>query len=75
MRNLNDVTGESVKDHNPKWQQILNHLYRKIILGGSGSGKTNALRSLIHHQEKYNNDIIDKFFSMLRTHTNQNINC
>ena len=75
MRNLNDVTGESVKDHNPKWSKILNHLYRIIILGGSGSGKTNALLSLTHHQEKYNNDIIYNFFSMLRTHTNQNINC
>ena len=33
------------KEHNPKWSQLPDHLYR--IIGGSGSGKTNSLFNLI----------------------------
>ena len=39
-----------MKEHNPKWPEIPDHPYRILIIGGSGSGKTNALRSLIHHE-------------------------
>ena len=41
MINFDDVTKESVKEHNPNWPQILDHLYRITrITGGSGSGIT-----------------------------------
>ena len=37
-------------NHNPHWPYIPDHLYRILIIGGSGSGKTNALLNLIKHQ-------------------------
>ena len=36
--------------HNLKWPYIPDHLYRILIVGGSGSGKTNALLNLIDNQ-------------------------
>ena len=36
-----------MKEHNPKWPEIPDHSYRILIIGGSGSGKTNALFNLI----------------------------
>ena len=42
---------ESVKvNHNPSWTFITEHLYRILIIGGSGSGKTNVLLNLTKHQ-------------------------
>ena len=42
---------ESVEiDHDPNWPYIPNHLYRILIIGGSGSAKTNVLLDLIKHQ-------------------------
>ena len=38
MINL-DVLKEKKKEHNPNWPQIPDHLYRLLIIGGSGSGK------------------------------------
>ena len=39
MINFNDVT----KEYNPNWQQIPDYPYHILIIGGSESGKTNAL--------------------------------
>ena len=36
--------------HSPKWPYIVDHPHRILILGGSGSGKTNALLNLIKNQ-------------------------
>ena len=36
--------------HNSKWPYISDHSYRILIVGGSGSGKTNALLNLINNQ-------------------------
>ena len=36
--------------HNPNWPYNPDHLYRILIIGGSGSGKTNALLNLINKQ-------------------------
>ena len=33
-----------------KWPEIPGHLYRILIIGDSGSGKTNALLNLINHE-------------------------
>ena len=42
---------ESVElNHNPNWPYICNHLYRILIIGGSGSGKTDVLLILTKHQ-------------------------
>ena len=37
-----------------------NHPYRMLIIGGSGSGKTNALFNLIKEQD--DDDLIDKIY-------------
>ena len=48
MINLGSITNENNKEHNEKWPYIPDHLYRIMIIGGSGSGKTNALLNLIN---------------------------
>ena len=50
MFNFDDVTKENIKRHNPTWPQILDHPYRILIIGGSGSGKTNSLVNLMSQQ-------------------------
>ena len=57
MINLDDITNENNKEHNEKWPYIPDHPYRILIIGGSGSGKTNALLNLIKEQ-----DDIDKIY-------------
>ena len=47
MLNLADITDENNKEHNKTWPFIPDHPYRILIIGGSGSGKTNALLNLI----------------------------
>ena len=54
MINLDSITNENNKEHNEKWPYIPDHPYRIIIIGGSGSEKTNALINLIN--EKYDID-------------------
>ena len=50
MINLDDITNENNQEHNEKWQYIPDHMYRILIVGGSGSGKTNALLNLINNK-------------------------
>ena len=49
MINFDNYTNEYKIEHNPKWPYIPDHPYRILIVGGSGSGKTNALLNLIHN--------------------------
>ena len=58
MFNVDSITNENNKEHNKKWQFIQDHPYRILIIGGSGSGKTNALLNLINEQD--DDDLIDK---------------
>ena len=51
MINLDSITNENNKKHNEKWSYIPDHLSRILIIGGSGSGKTNALFNLIKEQD------------------------
>ena len=60
MFNLDDTTNENKKDHNKKWPYIPDHRYRMLIIGGSGSGKTNALLNLVKEQD--NDILIDKIY-------------
>ena len=50
MINLDSITNENKKEHNEKWQYIPDNPYRILIIGGSGSGKTNTLLHLIREQ-------------------------
>ena len=45
-----DITKKIIKKDNPNWPEIPDHPYRILIVGGSGSGKTNSLFNLINHQ-------------------------
>ena len=55
---------ENNKKHNKKWPYIPDHSYRIIIIGGSGSGKTNTLLNLIKEQD--NRDVVDKIYLYAR---------
>ena len=51
---LNDqfwwFTNENKINHNPDWPYIPDHPYRTLIIGGSGSRKTNTFLNLINNQ-------------------------
>ena len=60
MFNVDDSTNENNEKDNLKWPYIPDHPYRILIIGGSGSGKTNALHNLI--KEQYDDELIDKIY-------------
>ena len=41
---------ESINELSPNWAEILDHPYRILIVGGSGSGKSNTLLNLINRE-------------------------
>ena len=57
MFHLDDITNENKKHHNKKWLYIPDHPYRILLIGSSGSAKTNAFLNLI--KEQYD---IDKMY-------------
>ena len=57
MINLDSIINKSNKEHNEKWPYIPDHPYRILIIGGSGTGKTNTLLDLINEQKD-----IDKIY-------------
>ena len=57
MINIDDYANENKREHNLNWPYIPDHPYKILIIGGSGSGKANALLNLIHNQED-----IDKIY-------------
>ena len=50
MFSFDYITKEDIKEHNPTWPKIPDHPYRILLIGGSGSRKTNALLNLINHE-------------------------
>ena len=48
MSNFDDVVKERIEEANPNWSQIPDHPYRILIIGGSGSGKTNSVFNFIN---------------------------
>ena len=50
MINVDEYTNKNKRKHNPNYPCIPDHPYRILIIGGSGSGKTNALLNLINNQ-------------------------
>ena len=57
MINLDKIVNNNNEEHNEKWPYIPDHPYRILIIGGSGSGKTNTLLNLINEQKD-----IDKIY-------------
>ena len=57
MINLDNIINKNHKNHNKKWPHIPDHPYRILIIGGSGSGKTNTLLNLTNEQKD-----IDKIY-------------
>ena len=53
MVKSDDFTKENIKEHNPNLQQTPDHPYRMLIIGVSGSGRTNSLFNLVSHQPKF----------------------
>ena len=49
MINFDDYVNENKNVHNKNWPYIPDHPYRILIIGGSGSGKTNVLLNLIEN--------------------------
>ena len=69
MINFDDYVNENKTEHNKNWPYIPDYPYRILIIGGSGSGKTDLLINLIKNQPG-----IDKYICILKTHMKQNIN-
>ena len=63
MFNLDDITSENNEDHNKKSPYIPDHPYRMLIIGSSGSGKTNELLNLIETVII----LLTRFICMLKT--------
>ena len=57
MINFDDATKENIKEHNLNWPRIPDHQDVILIIGGSGSGRTNSLFNLVSHQRD-----MDKIF-------------
>ena len=51
--NFDDVTKEKIKEHDLNWPQVSDHLHRILIIGDSGSGKTNSLFNLINQEPDF----------------------
>ena len=49
MINFDDYTNENKTHHNSNWPYIPDYPYRILIIGSSGSGKTNALLNLTNN--------------------------
>ena len=69
MINFDEYTNENKISHNPNSLYIPDHPYRILIIGGSGSGKTNTLLNLIENQPD-----IDKIYLHVKDLYEQNIN-
>ena len=54
MINFDEYTNENKMEHNLNWPNNPSHPYRILVIGGSGSGKANALLNLINNQPDIN---------------------
>ena len=68
MIKFDEYTNENIIEHNLEWPYIPDHPYRMRIIGGSGSGKTNALLNLINNQPD-----IDKIYLYAKDPDEKNI--
>ena len=77
MINLDNITNNNNNNHDVRWPHIPDHPYRILIIGGSGSGKTNTLLHLINEQKDiekiylYVKDLSEpKYKYLIRNHEN-----
>ena len=68
MINFDDYVNENKTKHNLTRPYILDHPYRILIIGRSGSGKINALLNLINNQPD-----IDKYICTQKILMKQNM--
>ena len=80
MINLDNIVNNNNKGHNENWPYITYHPYRILIIGESGSGKTNTLLNLINEKrdiEKiylYAKDLSEsKYEHLINNHENAGI--
>ena len=69
MINFDEYTNENKVYRYPNWLYIPDHPYRILIIGGSGSGKTNALLNY-----KIISQTTIKYICMQKIHMKININ-
>ena len=69
MINFDEYTNENIIENNSKCPYIPDHPYRILIIGGSGSGKTNVLLNLINNQPE-----LIKYIYMQGMYMKKNIN-
>ena len=69
MINSDDYTNENKTEHNENWMYIPDCSYIILVIGGSGSGKTNTLLNLINISQ-----ILIKCIYMLKIPMEININ-
>ena len=65
---MDSITNENNKEHNGKWPFIPDHPNTILIIGGSGSVKTNTLLNLIKEQ-----DDIDKIYLMMKVNNRKEL--
>ena len=70
MIHFDNYTNENKTEHNPTWPYIRDHSYRILIIGDSGSVKTNALLNIINNQP----DTDKIYICMQKILMKQNIN-
>ena len=66
MINFDEIVGQRQREHNEKWPYVPDHPHRILIVGGSGSGKTNALMNMLGQQRD-----IDKIFLYVQDTTEE----
>ena len=70
MIHFNNYANENKTEHNLKWPYIPDYPYRILIIGGSGSRKTNALLNLISNHL----NIFDEIYCLIKYIYKQKIN-
>ena len=50
IRNKEKIKRSNIKKHNLKWPKLPDQSYRRLIIGASGSRKTNASLNLVNHE-------------------------
>ena len=66
MFNLDDITNKHNEEHNLEGPYVPDHPYRMLIIGGFGSGKTNAFLNLIK-KNKIKTILLNRLIYMLKT--------
>ena len=68
--------GKSVEINEPyvNGPYILDHLNKILVIGNSGSSRTNALNKLMN-LINFSNKILTKFIYMSKIYSNRRINC